>query len=40
MRQIMQLRYRNGLGWGEIGNELGYHRTTVQKKHDDFFEDE
>ena len=40
MRQIMQLRYRNGLGWGQIGQELGYERTTVAKKHDAFFEGE
>ena len=39
MRQILQLRHRNGLGWGQIGVELGYHRTTVQKKHDEFFKD-
>jgi len=40
MRQIMQLRYQNDLGWGEIGQELGYDRTTVSKKHDAFLEAE
>ena len=39
MRQILQLRYRNGLRWGQIGGELGYDRTTVAKKHEAFFED-
>ena len=37
-RQIMQLRYRNGLSWGQIGAELGYDRTTVAKKHNVFLE--
>ena len=39
MRQILQLRYRNDMAWEQIGHELGYHRSTVQKKHDDFFKD-
>lgn len=36
MRQIIQLRYRNGLGWQQIAHELGYDRTTVAKKHNTF----
>ena len=38
-RQIMQLRYRNGMGWGQIGQELGYDRTTVAKKCDAFLDE-
>lgn len=38
IRQIMQLRYRNGLGWGQIGQELGFDRTTIAKKHDIFLD--
>jgi hypothetical protein len=38
MRQILQLRYRNDMGWGQIGQELGYDRTTIAKKHNAFFE--
>lgn len=40
LRTIFRLRYRNGLGWGEIGAELGYDRTTVAKKHNVFLEDD
>ncbi len=32
MRAILRLRYRNGLTLTEIGNELGYDRSTIGKK--------
>ena len=39
MRTIMQLRYRNECTLEEIGEELGYHKTSIQKKLAVFLED-
>jgi DNA-directed RNA polymerase specialized sigma subunit len=32
-RMILRLRYINGLGWNQIGNELGYSERQVRRKH-------
>lgn len=32
-RIILRLRYINGLGWNQIGNELGYSERQVRRKH-------
>lgn len=36
IRTILRLKYRNGMNWARIGEELGYDRTTVSKKHSAF----
>lgn len=33
-RMILRLRYINGLGWNQIGNELGYSERQVRRKHE------
>jgi DNA-directed RNA polymerase specialized sigma subunit len=33
IRIILRLRYINGLGWNQIGNELGYSERQVRRKH-------
>jgi DNA-directed RNA polymerase specialized sigma subunit len=33
-RMILRLRYINGLGWNQIGNELGYGERQVRRKHE------
>ena len=33
IRMILRLRYINGLGWNQIGNELGYSERQVRRKH-------
>jgi len=40
MRQIMRLRYGNGLSWRQVANRIGGGNTEegVRKKHDRFFE--
>lgn len=37
MRQILMLKYINGLTWDQIGREIGYSRVGVRKKHAKFF---
>jgi hypothetical protein len=37
MRMILSLKYVNGLTFEEIGNEIGYSRVWVKKKHSKFF---
>ncbi len=32
-RMILRLRYINGLGWNQIGNELGSSERQVRRKH-------
>ena len=32
-RMILRLRYINGLGWNQIGNELGYSERQIRRKH-------
>lgn len=32
-RMIVRLRHINGLGWNQIGNELGYSERQVRRKH-------
>jgi len=38
IRMILRLRYINGLGWNQIGNELGYSERQCRRKHKEFFE--
>ena len=38
VRMILRLRYINGLGWNQIGNELGYSERQCRRKYKDFFE--
>ena len=33
IRMILRLRYINGLGWNQIGNELGYSERQIRRKH-------
>jgi DNA-directed RNA polymerase specialized sigma subunit len=33
VRMILRLRYINGLGWNQIGNELGYSERQIRRKH-------
>lgn len=37
IRAILRLRYRNGLSFEQIGNELGYDRSTVGKKLNEYW---
>lgn len=34
IRMILRLRYINGLGWNQIGNELGYSERQIRRKHE------
>ncbi|NLG89792.1 MAG: RNA polymerase subunit sigma-24 [Clostridiaceae bacterium] len=38
VRIILRLRYINGLGWNQIGNELGYSERQCRRKYKEFFE--
>ena len=38
VRMILRLRYINGLGWNQIGNELGYSERQCRRKYKEFFE--
>lgn len=33
---IFRLKYRKGMTWGQIGAEIGYHRTRVSRLHDEY----
>ncbi len=33
---IFRLKYRNGMTYGQIGTEIGYHRTRVSQLHDEY----
>lgn len=37
IRSILRLRYRNGLTHEQIGNELGYERSVISRKINDFW---
>ncbi len=37
MRQILMLKYINGMTWEQIGGEIGYSGVWVRKKHAKFF---
>lgn len=39
IRLIIRLRCINGMGWHEVGKEIGYDRTTVSKKFRKFLKD-
>lgn len=38
IRTILRLRHINGLGWNQIGNELGYSERQCRRKYKEFFE--
>lgn len=38
IRMILRLRYINGLGWNQIGNELGYSERQCRRIYKEFFE--
>ena len=38
VRIILRLRHINGLGWNQIGNELGYSERQCRRKYKEFFE--
>lgn len=40
LRLIMRLRCINNLTWEEIGNEIGYHRTSVSGKFYAYFKNQ
>ncbi|HEY9060967.1 MAG TPA: RNA polymerase subunit sigma-24 [Pseudobacteroides sp.] len=37
LRQIIILKYINGMTWEQIGGEVGYSARTVRRKHSKFF---
>lgn len=37
LRAILRLKYRNGLTHEQIGNELGYERSVITRKINDFW---
>ena len=38
VRMILRLRHINGLGWNQIGNELGYSERQCRRIYKEFFE--
>ena len=40
IRQILRLRYIDGLTQAEVGDRMGYSRPAIQKKEERFWEDE
>lgn len=40
MRQILMLKYINGMTWEQIGREIGYSSRSIRRKHSQFFREE
>jgi len=38
MRQILILKYINGMTWEQIGAEIGYSARSIRRKHASFFQ--
>lgn len=38
MRQILILKYINGMTWKQIGAEIGYSARSIRRKHASFFQ--
>ena len=38
MRQILMLKYINGMTWKQIGAEIGYSARSIRRKHASFFQ--